>query len=58
MAIESGPTWRSVQAKSGQDSAWDRGINGITGFVILCVAGKWGDSATMARERAAAVSLL
>jgi hypothetical protein len=32
----------------------DRGINGITGLIILCVAGMRRDSATIAREKATA----
>ena len=50
-----GSIWRSFQAKSGQDSPCDRGINGIRGFAILCVTGMRRDSAMMAREEAAAL---
>ncbi len=55
VALESEPTWRSFQAKSGQDYRCDRGINGTRGFVILGVAGMRCDLATMARAKAVAV---
>ncbi len=58
VAVESEPTWRSFQAKSGQDYPCDRGKNGTRGFVILCVAGMRGDSAMMAREKAIAFLFL
>src|ERR1039458_8176551 len=46
--------WRSFQAKSGQDYPWDRGINGIRGFVILCVVEMRRDFGEMSSDTAAA----
>ena len=46
--------WRSFQAESGQDYPWDRGINGIRGFVILCVVEMRRDFGEMSSDTAAA----
>jgi hypothetical protein len=58
VSLDPGPKWRSVQAKPSQDSPRDRGINGIKGLRILCVAAKRRDSAMMAREKAAVGNFL
>jgi hypothetical protein len=47
---------RRFQAKSGQDWPLDRGIVPSRGLIILCAAGKRGDSAKVAREKATAGS--